>query len=233
MKIKFGLKEWISLLIIPIMYSCMYLVFWLTKNSLTVNIIDTIVRLSLMCVLIYLFKETLKNQWVDFKCLKKRKWLIIFAGAILLQIVISVTSAYAPSVETKEIEMLKGLDFDLMSSSWSIYFIMLFTSLSPLATALIEDITFKYTLLRKLLNDSVIWNVILVILNSILFGAIHYGNFGNSVINTIPYMVAGLFLNIVYLKTKNLWYVLFIHLLNNFILGTFSLIFIGILRFII
>lgn len=230
MKSRFGLKEWMSLLIIPVMYGCMYFAFWLTKSSLTVDIVDTIIRLSLMGLLIYLFRDTLKSQWISFRNLNKRKWFVIFGGAILLQIVISVTRIYAPSVEPKEVEMLKGLDFDVMKSSWSIYFIMLFTSLSPLATALIEDITFKHTLLRKVLSNSAICNILIVILNSILFGAIHYGNFGNSVINTIPFMAAGLFLNLVYLKTKNLWHVLLIHLINNFILGTFSLLPIGIFR---
>lgn len=228
----FGFKEWFSLLIIPVIYGNMYLFFNITKNSLTVNIIDTVLRITLVSILIYLFRHLLKNHWNEFKQKRKRKWIYIVLGAIALQIIISLATKYSPTIETKTPEMLDGLDFDLLSSSWTLYFIMLFTSLASSATAIIEDIAFKHTLLKKILTNSTFANIIIVIVNSIIFGAIHYANFGNSVINTIPYMFAGLFLNIIYLKTKNLWYVLLIHLLNNFVLATVSTIFIGLFKII-
>lgn len=228
----FGFKEWFSLLIIPVIYGNMYLFFYITKNSLTVNIIDAVLRITLMSILIYLFRHLLKNHWNEFKQKRKRKWIYIVLGAIALQIIISLVTKYSPTIETQTPEMLDGLDFDLLSSSWTLYFIMLFTSLSSSATAIIEDIAFKHTLLKKILTNSTFANIIIVIVNSIIFGAIHYANFGNSVINTIPYMFAGLFLNIIYLKTKNLWYVLLIHLLNNFVLATVTTIFLGLFKII-
>lgn len=229
----FGLKEWVSLAVIPFMYGIIYIVFAITNSSITTSVIDAIVRISLFILLIVLFRKTLSYQWQEFKKLKKSKWLVVVLGAVFLQIIISITSTYVPKVKTDQVEMLKGLDFDYLTISWPFFFLLLFTSLSPIVTSLIEDITFKHTLLKKLLTESKSINIVIILANSILFGAIHYANFGNSIINTIPYMVAGLFLNLIYLKTKNLWHVLLIHFINNFALSMLSILFIGILRIFI
>ncbi|MCO4346792.1 CPBP family intramembrane metalloprotease [Staphylococcus agnetis] len=227
---KISTREYISLLIIPIMYLSMYITFDLTGNTLIVRIVDTIIRITLMFFLCYLFKDILKKHFYSFKSRKRIKWFYVILGALFLQIIISIISKLAPSVPTETAAILEGLDFDLLTSSWSLYFIMLFTSLSSSATAIIEDIVFKHTLLNKLLTKSVVINTLIVLFNSFVFGAIHYANFGNSIINTIPYMFAGLFLNIVYLKTRNLFYVLFIHLFNNFVISTLITLMLGIVK---
>ncbi|WP_353846777.1 CPBP family intramembrane glutamic endopeptidase [Staphylococcus agnetis] len=183
-----------------------------------------------MFFLIYLFKSTLKTHIKSFRSKKTIKWLHIIVGALFLQVVISIVSKLSPSVPTKTSAILQGLDFDLLNSSWILYFIILFTSLSSSATAIIEDIIFKHTLLEKLLTKSSIVNIFIVLFNSFIFGAIHYANFGNSIINTIPYMFAGLFLNIVYLKTNNLLYVMLIHLFNNFVISTLMTIVLGLIK---
>ncbi|WP_397334351.1 type II CAAX prenyl endopeptidase Rce1 family protein [Oceanobacillus sojae] len=129
--------------------------------------------------------------------------------------------------------VVTGRDYDFLEISWKLYFILLFASLGPVTMALIEDIVFKHTLLEKLLRNSTLFNIVLVLVNSILFGAIHYANFGNSFINTIPFMFAGLFLNLIYLWKRNLWHVLFIHFINNFVLSILSMLFLGIIRIFI
>lgn len=61
--------------------------------------------------------------------------------------------------------------------------------------------------------------MILIMLNSILFGLIHFHNFDGNLVATISFMSAGLFLNLIYLCTRNIWHVLLIHFLNNAVLS--------------
>lgn len=60
---------------------------------------------------------------------------------------------------------------------------------------------------------------LLVIGNALLFGAVHYNNFRGHLLLTLSYAGAGLLMNLVYLWTRNIWHVLLMHGLNNFILG--------------
>ncbi len=110
------------------------------------------------------------------------------------------------------------------------FFSLLIISLGPLFTALLEDIIFRYTLLQKLFVQPWLWRVILVLLNSILFGLIHYHNFDGDLIATISFMVAGLFLNLIYLWTRNIWHVLLIHFVNNAVLSLGGVILLKLLQ---
>jgi membrane protease YdiL (CAAX protease family) len=98
--------------------------------------------------------------------------------------------------------------------------VLLFTSLAPTVTALIEDFTFRHTLFLKLPVFSRRGVTVLVmVVNALVFGAIHLNNFGGELLLTLSYAGAGLVMNLVYLWTRNIWHVLLMHALNNFILG--------------
>lgn len=230
---RFGYKEIISLFSIPVLYAAVYLAAVLFHNPVTIQVVYAIISILIFTLLIIAFRKLLREKWIEFRKQGISKWFIIIMGAILLQVVISLASSIFPSVEGEYSMAVAGREYDFLSISWMLYFILLFASFGPVAMALIEDMVFKHTLLEKLLSSSRLLNILLVLVNSVLFGAIHYANFGNSIINTIPYMFAGLFLNVIYLWTRNLWYVLLIHLLNNFVLAVASIIIIGILRIFI
>ncbi|MFD1064774.1 CPBP family intramembrane glutamic endopeptidase [Oceanobacillus locisalsi] len=233
MKKRFGFKELFSLISIPILYGGIYLTNVLFPNPITIQVAYSVITLLLFICLIIAFRKLLRAQWREFCEEGKSKWLIIIIGAILLQVVISLAGSIFPSVQGETSALVAGRDYDFLEVSWNFYFILLFASIGPIAMALIEDMVFKHTLLEKLLSNSKILNILLVLVNSVLFGAIHYANFGNRIINTIPFMFAGLFLNLIYLWKRNLWHVLLIHFLNNFVLSGLSIIFLGIIRIFI
>ncbi len=114
---------------------------------------------------------------------------------------------------------------DPLTASPEMLMLLLFIALGPIVTGLIEDTVFRYTLLGKIFQGGFFRKACILILNSILFGLIHYNNFG-SVVGTIPFMFGGLFLNIIYLWTRNIWHVLLIHTVNNTVLtmGAFLII---------
>ncbi|MCC5672528.1 CPBP family intramembrane glutamic endopeptidase [Kocuria rhizophila] len=93
-------------------------------------------------------------------------------------------------------------------------------SLGPTVTALIEDFTFRHALLLRL----PVWGrampaAALVLVNALVFGLIHVNNVDGHWLLTLSYAGAGLVMNLVYLWTRNIWHVLLMHALNNFLLG--------------
>lgn len=133
-------------------------------------------------------------------------------GAICLQVIISLTRQFLPVSESHE--QRPFIDPEQIA-----FLSLLLISFGPLFTALLEDIVFRYTLLQKLFIQPWLWRMILIMLNSILFGLIHYHNFDGNLVATISFMSAGLFLNLIYLCTRNIWHVLLIHFLNNAVLS--------------
>jgi membrane protease YdiL (CAAX protease family) len=104
-------------------------------------------------------------------------------------------------------------------------FVLLLISLGPVAMALIEDTVFRHTLLLKL----PVWGskplaALLVVVNGLAFGAIHYYNYGG-LLPTLPIACAGMFMNVLYLWTRNIWHVLLMHTVNNFALSIAPVLF--------
>lgn len=159
----------------------------------------------------------LKLHWYKFLQAKWSSWIVILLGAVLLQVIVTTVRSFLP---------VRGLEIVKTEEELNpvVNFTLLIISLGPLFTALIEDIVFRYTFLQKLFISNIIWRIVVVFLNSMIFGFIHYYNFNGNVIATISFMAAGLFLNLVYLWTKNIWHALLIHVLNNFILSTLGII---------
>ena len=230
---KFGFKEIFSLLCIPLIFLTTYIANLFSNNTYILATIDTTLRIIIFVALIYVFKNHLLNQWKEFRTLKFYKWLIIIMGSIILQVIITISRKYLPSITSDDMSVIGSDDVDLFKVSLNIFLLVLYINIGPVVTSLIEDITFKYTLLERLLKKSVVYNIVLIIINSFLFGAIHYSNFGGHLINTIPFMLAGLFLNIIYIWTRNIWHVLLIHFFNNLFLTIFAMLIIGILRLMV
>ena len=69
-----------------------------------------------------------------------------------------------------------------------------------------------------------------MVVNSVVFGAIHYYNFGGELERTIPYMFAGLFMNLAYLWTRNVWVPALMHLVNNVMLTYGGLLLVAVVR---
>jgi len=59
----------------------------------------------------------------------------------------------------------------------------------------------------------------LVLVNALVFGLIHVTKVDGHWLLTLSYAGAGLVMNLVYLWTHNIWHVLLMHALNNFLLG--------------
>ena len=211
-KIQWTTRDSLVLLIIPMTLMLGYLLTALDVSKLHVAVVDTLLRGLLFTILCVAYRSMLRHHWQKFCQAFWRSILLVMIGGVLIQVIISMTRSLLPiSLETQ---------YDSSEQAVTLSFIsQLFISFAPLFTALIEDIIFRYTLLQKLFVKPLIWRIFIVLANSILFGLIHFQNFSGNLTATISFMSAGLFLNLIYLWTKNIWHVLLIHFLNNTVLS--------------
>ena len=216
-------RDTFALCILPLILLNSYLLDQFFGVSAQVALGDSIFRGILFIAVCWLYKTMLYTHWQKYKQAFWRSSLLVVVGAVVLQVVISFTRSLLPVGES--IEKESTIDPNTIA-----FFSLLIISLGPLFTALLEDIIFRYTLLQKLFVQPWLWRVILVLLNSILFGLIHYHNFNGDLIATISFMAAGLFLNLIYLWTRNIWHVLLIHFVNNAVLSLGGVILLKLLQ---
>ncbi|WP_180172324.1 CPBP family intramembrane glutamic endopeptidase [Acinetobacter sp. YH12023] len=216
-------RDTFALCILPLILFNSYVLDQFFGVSAQVALGDSIFRGILFIAVCWLYKTMLYTHWQKYKQAFWRSSLLVVVGAVVLQVVISFIRSLLPVGES--IEKESTIDPNTIA-----FFSLLIISLGPLFTALLEDIIFRYTLLQKLFVQPWLWRVILVLLNSILFGLIHYHNFDGDLIATISFMAAGLFLNLIYLWTRNIWHVLLIHFVNNAVLSLGGVILLKLLQ---
>lgn len=211
-KIIWGWKDTFAISILPLIVINGLILEKIFGTSIAVSLGDTILRGVLFILVCCLYKDMLFRHWKKYQQAFWRSSILVVVGAICLQVIISLTRQFLPVNESHE-------QSPFIDPEQIAFLSLLLISFGPLFTALLEDIVFRYTLLQKLFIQPWLWRMILIMLNSILFGLIHYHNFDGNLVATISFMNAGLFLNLIYLCTRNIWHVLLIHFLNNAVLS--------------
>lgn len=222
-KIQWTSRDSLVLLFIPMSIILGYLLGFLGLSQTQIALVDTLLRGLMFMILCMAYQSMLKQHWQKFCQAFWRSMLLVVIGGVIIQLIISMTRSLLPiSPVTQSSNSVNVLTLS--------FFSLMIVNLAPLFTALIEDIIFRYTLLQKLFVKPLIWRIFIVIANSILFGLIHFQNFSGDLVACISFMTAGLFLNLIYLWTKNIWHVLLIHFFNNAVLSLGAAIVLVILR---
>lgn len=205
-----------------------FVVFALLKftplNAMTPNLLLLVLVLLIYGLgfgwAVYQSKNVLAVQWRDFKSRKWTKYLWIVATYIAVVLVISILRKLSNSWFAADTQS---------PATQEVVVPVLYTvlgSLIPLMAPLYEELVFRHGLFYTRVKSSFSL-VLCALISSVLFGLIHYYNFGNA-LATVPYMFVGLFFCAVYWKTKNIFFVIFPHLLLNglnILLGLLSLVF--------
>ena len=214
-------SDWLALIAIPLIFAIVALAVRLTGVSKAAAITDSLIRVALCAALLWNYRRLLARHWVRFREHLWRNIGIVVAGAVALQVVISLVSALLPRPEITGdgpppiIDPATAHGLDIL--------VLYIGALGPLAIVMVEEAVFRHTLLVKLpWWRNRLTAILGILLNGALFGAIHYGNFG-SLLRTVPYMAVGVLMNLIYLWRRNLWTVMLIHLLNNAVLTIGSL----------
>lgn len=223
-KIEFSVRDYIALLFVPLIFLMGYFFTGVLKmEPINAALADSLFRAFLFVLICFIYGHLLSSHWKKFQNSKWQSWLLVIIGGIVLQILISLSRQLLPDEGTTT-EIAKNAMLTDEKGIPKPSLIIFIIALGPVFTSLIEDIVFRYTLLGKFFIPGKVWRVILVLLNSVVFGLIHFNNFGGNILATTSFMTAGLFLNLVYLWTKNIWHVLLIHAVNNFVLSVLGLL---------
>ena len=86
------------------------------------------------------------------------------------------------------------------------------------AAAAFEEALFRGYVLQTFSRAGLAW--LAIALTSLLFGAVHYGNPNAGVISSINTGLAGVWLGVAYLKTRDLWFPFGVHLMWNWMQGS-------------
>ncbi|MBC7899170.1 MAG: CPBP family intramembrane metalloprotease [Saprospiraceae bacterium] len=114
-----------------------------------------------------------------------------------------------------------GLSFELNSGAGSLSILstlgvsfLIFT-----VAAAFEEAFFRGYILQTFTRAGLAWPAILF--TSVLFGVVHIYNPDAGTISTVNTILAGVWFGIAYLKTRDLWFVLGLHLMWNWMQGAF------------
>lgn len=186
-----------------------------TTDVTVLAIADTTLRILIFAALAYANRHMLARHWHAFRRGGWRSIVLVVVGMIVVQLVISLARSAYFAIAGRPPETDSGnLTVQLA------FIVLLVASLGPTVTSLIEDFTFRHTLLVRLpVWGNLVVGSVVVLLNALLFGLIHINNFGGNIWATLQYAPAGLVMNLVYLWTRNIWHVLLMHGLNNFLLA--------------
>ena len=86
------------------------------------------------------------------------------------------------------------------------------------AASAFEEALFRGYILQTFSRAGYAWLAIL--LTSVFFGAVHFGNPNASIFSTLNTILAGVWFSIAYLKTRDLWFVWGLHLMWNWVQGS-------------
>ncbi len=167
-------------------------------------ILNILIQIVTIIIIYFIFKKDKKTYPKKEKC---KVQTIIYGGLFVLAVgiiagyLIDLLIYLFPSLSS-------GYDAveDMLSSSG---FILLFVTTCLLAPVM-EEMMCRGLVLNNLLSKKSIWSSIII--SALIFGIIHL-----NLVQGIVGFITGIFLAIVYIKTRNIWTCILGHFLNNLV----------------
>lgn len=184
---------------------------------------STLIYLIGFIITMYFSFPFLRKEWKDFKHHPWFKYLFIAGSFLLMFVILKIVRLV---LFNEQPSPLPEEEIAPVHNTLPMY-VLLLGSIPPLLAPFYEELAFRNNLFYTFRHKKII-ALLMAVLSSILFGAIHYYNF-NSIRSTIPYMFIGLYFCLIYFYKKNIYYTIIPHLLLNWmniclsILGYFIL----------
>lgn len=207
-------RDILALLLIPIMLIIDYFIDQpLTYYPAIKSMLSLILYISAISIIFALYKDLFIGSWKDYRKKLWMKIIISILGTLVMYLILFSVNQLMPSVTSTDVEINSGVIIHPV--------IKFFLSFIPLLIPFMEEIIFRHVLFYKFKENKYLL-VLFFIISAFLFGAVHINNFGGDLLLTLPYMVVGAFLSLVYLFTKNIWYSIGMHFVFNFINSTLA-----------
>lgn len=203
-------KQWWGLLVIPLellIGDFIFPLFHLTKDPKVALLSSTLLFFIGFLVMIYLFHDFLREQWQIYRQKLFRRLLVSIVLVVGIFILLRVVRGLIPS-ELLELRSSATDSSQTLSPSWTVL-----AAVAPFIAPFAEELTFRYLLLGKVSNK--IQRIIMLFVQGILFGLVHWSNFNGNIYAMIPYMVLGVYFGLIYLLSKNIWSSIMVHWMLN------------------
>lgn len=173
---------------------------------------------ALATVLLIAYGPLLASHWRAFRARLGRNLLVVLGSVVALHVLLFLVrlpagELFAKGPLTPRVEPIEAVD----AAGLPLLLLTLLASFGPVLVAFVEDTVFRHTLLARIpvWERGIALRAAVVLINSMVFGAMHILAFGGNLLATVPYMVIGLAMNLLFLWTKNLWVVLGAHIAFN------------------
>ena len=204
-------RDSLALLVIPLELTLGWLA---NKTSLDdapylAAVVPFALKFLSVALMLFLFHDLFRTDWKLYKQHLWQKLLFSAAGVAVVYFLLASArwlTGHVQSFASSMDSITGGLPYGLY----------LLASASPLLAPITEETVFRHVLFYRW-KDSPPLRVVSCLVSAILFGAVHLNNFGGNLLATVPYMVIGLYYNLLYYFTKNIWTTTVIHLIFNFI----------------
>jgi membrane protease YdiL (CAAX protease family) len=210
-------NEWLTLLIIPaeLLIGNLLIAPLLKGQENVLSVANVLLFVFGFLAAILLNRHFLAEQWRSFL---KRFWL-----KLLLAILFVVIAQFLLSLIRTGLGLntAKTDSLSMISIFGSLFWSMIPALLAPFT----EEIVFRHLLFMKFRESAkpvLFWG--LWLLQSLLFGLIHWVNFNGQILQMVPYMVIGAYFGLIYYFSKNVWQSILTHFIFNG-MSLFTLIF--------
>lgn len=217
MKAKWERKDWLGLIILPLellIGNNLTRIPFFKENPFYFLIGVIVINVLAFLTLITLYKSDLKTQWKEYRQHLWRNLLLaivlVVASHLLIQFVRDALPANLMKIPADTSgETVSQNDFQGNLQLVALFLAALPSFIAPFS----EELVFRYLLVGKSPNTLI--RIMMLFVQAVLFGLIHYANFNGNLYATIPYMAVGFFFGLIYLVYRNIWGSLIVHWIFN------------------
>ena len=191
-------------------------------GPIPLNIILIVVDLLFMGVLFLIYKKEVINDFKAFTSNKGKwffKYLGLFIGSVVVMGALNLILSKITNMGTSENEELVR---ELIKK------LPVYMTISTIIYApFVEEILFRKCVRKIIVGNDKLVKIAYVLISAIIFGLVHVLALDASfydILMGIPYMVVGLSLGYIYVKTDNVFATMQFHLMHNTILLILQLI---------
>ncbi|MDR2976960.1 MAG: CPBP family intramembrane metalloprotease [Streptococcaceae bacterium] len=201
-------NEWLTLAIIPaeLLIGNLLISPLLKGRETAFSVTNVLLFLFGFLAVILLNRHFLAEQWQIFR---KRFWLKLLL-AILFVVIAQILLTLVR--DGLGLNAVKADKLSMLEVFGSLFWSMIPALLAPFT----EEIVFRHLLFMKFrasAKPAIFW--CLWLLQSLLFGLIHWVNFNGQILQMVPYMVIGAYFGLIYYFSKNIWQSILTHFIFN------------------
>lgn len=205
-------KTGLAVLIIAAELAVELVISALKLPALTLVMIFSAAAVLTMAAMMALYWDILHPAWRAFRTHLWRRLLLLFLLSWAIKIVVIILT------------VILALAVKMKVPATTTNIAPVVTNTKPLILAIIpallaapfyEELFFRHVLYYQ-------WRarrglgIIMMLVSSVVFGLFHWGNVQGIAILTIPFMLIGLTLAIIYRRQQNIWYNITTHFMYNF-----------------